>query len=53
MFWWPGSQLVVAGLAMGAEPAFWSQRLAVHLVDDLRVNMAFPIGAAAAVTIAV
>ena len=45
--------LVCAGLAVGAPLAFWSQRLAADLVDDLLVNAAFPIGIAAAVTIAV
>jgi len=46
--------LVGAGLAVGAPLAFWSQRLARYLVGDLPVNaVAFPIGVAAAVTIAV
>jgi putative ABC transport system permease protein len=45
--------LVGAGLAVGAPLAFWSQRLAASLVDDLRVGVAWPIGVAAAVTIAV
>jgi ABC-type antimicrobial peptide transport system permease subunit len=45
--------LVCAGLAVGAPLAFWSQRLAADLVDDLLVNAAFPVGVAAAVTIAV
>jgi predicted permease len=45
--------LVCAGLAVGAPLAYWSQRLAADLVDDLLVNPAFPIGVAAAVTIAV
>jgi predicted permease len=45
--------LVCAGLAVGAPLAFWSQRLAAGLVDDLLVDAAFPIGIAAAVTIAV
>jgi hypothetical protein len=38
---------------VGAPLAFWSQRLAADLVDDLLVNAASPIGVAAAVTIAV
>jgi predicted permease len=44
--------LVCAGLAVGAPLAFWSKRFAVHLVDDLPVSAAFPIGFAAAMTIA-
>jgi ABC-type antimicrobial peptide transport system permease subunit len=45
--------LVCAGLAVGAPLAFWSHRLAANLVDGLPVDAAFPIGVAAAVTIAV
>jgi ABC-type lipoprotein release transport system permease subunit len=37
---------------VGAPLAFWSKRFAVHLVDDLPVSAAFPIGFAAAMTIA-
>jgi ABC-type antimicrobial peptide transport system permease subunit len=44
--------LVCAGLAVGAPLAFWSKRFEASLIDDLPVNTAFPIGFAAAATIA-
>jgi len=45
--------LVCVGLAIGAPLAFWSMRFAAAMAADLTVDAAFPIGAAAAVMVAV
>jgi ABC-type lipoprotein release transport system permease subunit len=46
-------RLVCAGLALGVPIAMWSQRLAASLIQNLRVETAFPIAFAAVAMIGV